>query len=140
MLSRCRSTSNPSYKDYGGRGITVCDRWLTFQNFLDDMGSQPHGMTIDRIDNNKGYSPENCRWADMSQQRRNQRRVKYIDTSRGPMLLADMARIAGITKRSITERIERGWRGEKLFMPRMDNRQSGETSRRSTASARRKSL
>lgn len=68
MLQRCKTPSHRVFKYYGGRGITVCDRWLVFENFLADMGERPPGMTLDRERSNGNYEPGNCRWATRKQQ------------------------------------------------------------------------
>ena len=73
MIARCYNPKHPRFADYGGRGITVCERWLTFANFLADMGEPPPGLTLDRIDNDGNYEPGNCRWATDTQQRTNKR-------------------------------------------------------------------
>lgn len=76
MIQRCTNESSPGFKNYGGRGITVCERWRNrFSAFLADMGERPPGLTIDRIDNERGYEPSNCRWATKTQQSRNRRGV-----------------------------------------------------------------
>lgn len=73
MVARCRNPKSQAYKYYGGRGITVCERWLKFENFHADMAPRPDGLTLDRIDNNGHYCKENCRWTDWKTQRENQR-------------------------------------------------------------------
>lgn len=79
MLSRCRDPNNAGYKDYGGRGITVCDRWTKFENFFADMGLKPSpSHSIDRIDNNGNYEPSNCKWSTPEEQSNNQR-AKTLD-------------------------------------------------------------
>lgn len=76
MVDRCTKPKNKSYKEYGGRGIDVCDEWLDVEKFLKDMGHPPKGLSIDRIDNDDGYYKENCRWATPKQQSRNRRSSK----------------------------------------------------------------
>ena len=79
IKKRCYNKNDHNYHLYGGRGITMCERWLkSFPNFLADMGPRPTGLTIERIDNSKGYSKENCKWATMQEQNWNKRDIKMI--------------------------------------------------------------
>jgi len=107
MRKRCLNPSSREYKHYGGRGITVCDRWMKFENFYGDMGEKPNGTSIDRIDNNKGYSPDNCRWATQKEQTRNQRTNRIIKYEGKEQCLAVWAEELGIKYTTLWHRLEK---------------------------------
>jgi len=116
MLARCQRPSHFAWKNYGGRGITVCERWQSFEAFWEDMGpSYRPGLSLERINNNGPYSPDNCRWATSEEQTRNQRRNRLIDTPRGRMTVAEAAREFGIGKTTLHYRIQRGITGPELL-------------------------
>lgn len=73
MIQRVTNPNNKRYSDYGGRGVTVCEKWLDFEGFYEDMGDRPEGKTLDRVDNNLGYCKENCKWSTLSEQQSNRR-------------------------------------------------------------------
>lgn len=105
MINRCTNKNNAAYPNYGGRGITVCDSWLeSFENFMNDMGIRPKGTSLDRIDNNKGYSPENCRWSTQKEQSRNTRSNVYIDG----LVRVDFLRKHGVSSNSLYRWVDAG--------------------------------
>jgi len=107
MIKRCTYEKHNSYKNYGGAGITVCDRWLnSFENFVSDMGEPKQGQVLDRVDNSKGYSPENCIWTSQSQNLRNTRRAVLITFNGETKNLKDWAIDAGISSAAMKYRIE----------------------------------
>jgi hypothetical protein len=116
MRKRCNQKNCEDYKDYGGRGITVCERWDSFENFLADMGKAPEGHSLDRIDVNKGYSPENCKWSDSKTQARNKTNTRWITYNGVTKALAEWAELSGSKRTMIDKRIRRGWSvGEAIF-------------------------
>lgn len=116
MRYRCSNPKNRCYKDYGGRGIAVCERWdNSFENFYADMGERPDGMTIDRIDNNMGYCPKNCRWATAKEQSRNKQNSKIITALGESLCLADWSKKTGLTKGSINLRLAKGIPPDVIF-------------------------
>lgn len=110
MHSRCYRRSNKDYKHYGGRGITVCKRWHSFENFYSDMGPKPEGRSLDRIDNSKGYSKKNCRWSTQKEQCRNRRSNVFLKFNGKRLCLEDWGIETGIYWKTIHARINAlGW-------------------------------
>lgn len=118
ILRRCLTKSTPAYKTYGGRGITVCRRWLSFHNFLDDMGECKPAYSIDRIDGTKGYSKENCRWATRTQQAINRRTTRFVTYDGETRCLKEWATILNLNYSTVLMRLKRGWSVEKTFRDR----------------------
>lgn len=117
MLSRVRGSSDDRHtRDYTERGITVCDRWLKFENFLSDMGERPEGKTLDRIKNSLGYSLDNCRWATRSEQQQNTRRTRMLTYQGVTMCKKDWAKRLGITSPGLSGRLKRMTVEEALSM------------------------
>lgn len=111
MRLRCIDPKHKAYPNYGGRGITVCDRWMDDpQAFVDDMGLKPSRKhEIDRIDNNRGYFPDNCRWATRSENTRNRRSNRVLDAFGRSMTLVEWSQATGIGPDTITKRLDAGW-------------------------------
>jgi hypothetical protein len=104
MMTRCTNKNSKDYKNYGKRGIIICDRWKIFENFSKDMGEKISGMTLDRIDNNKGYSKENCRWATRLEQNNNKRNSRYIEYNGSTKTLAQWIKSLGLKRSTIEQR------------------------------------
>lgn len=119
MISRCTNPRRDSFPLYGGRGIMVCDRWREdFAAFHQDMGgTYKPGLTLDRIDNDGPYSPNNCRWATRHEQARNKRNNRPIDTPIGRMLLCEAAERSGLKGYILDYRLKHKWPVERLFDP-----------------------
>lgn len=110
MRHRCVNPKAANYLYYGGRGITVCERWASFENFIVDMGPRPSPRhTIDRVDNDKGYFPENCQWATAQEQARNRRSSQMITHNGRTQCRAAWAQELGISYSTLSGRIHRGW-------------------------------
>ena len=115
MVSRCSNPKQPGWKHYGGRGITVCERWREFANFLADMGEAPVGTQIDRTNNDIGYQPDNCRWATRQEQMRNTRASRRITLNGRTQCLAEWAAELGVPAPTIHGRLARGWSVERAL-------------------------
>lgn len=106
MKQRCLNVKSAQYKNYGARGIKICERWLSgFDLFLEDMGVKPNGMTLDRIDNDGIYEPSNCRWATRREQRLNQRNCSYIEHQGKKLTVEDWSREIGVHVETLRTRI-----------------------------------
>lgn len=105
MMARCYNEKHERFRDYGGRGIRVCQRWHNFLNFLADMGEPPNKCVLDRMKNSRGYSPANCRWSTFKQSTQNRSNTIWIGNSR----VADIALLQGIPPSRIYARWSRGW-------------------------------
>jgi len=108
MKQRCYYTAHKSYDKYGGRGIKVCDRWMSFENFYADMGNRPEGMTLDRIDIDGDYSPENCRWATYSEQMKNTKRTRFVEYNGLKLCLVDWAKKLNTSYQCLRDRSSMG--------------------------------
>jgi len=115
MKARCENPAATGYSRYGGRGIYVCERWQSFQNFYADMGDAPPGMTLERIDNDGPYCPENVRWASRKEQVRNTRRTVLVAHNGQTRTLSEWCEDLGIDRHLAYDRLKRGWASERVF-------------------------
>jgi hypothetical protein len=118
MVQRCTIPSHHAFALYGGRGINVCDRWLGddgFVNFLDDMGPKADGLSLDRVDNEKGYDKNNCRWTSTKTQNNNRSNNVRLTANGKTMTMAEWSAEMGFAKNTISERLKRGWSVERAI-------------------------
>lgn len=126
MKSRCQNPNMANYADYGGRGIRVCNRWSrSFAHFLEDMGPKPKSantgklreFSIERVDNEKGYGPGNCRWSTFTEQARNRRSNNLLTHDGRTQTLTEWALEVGMSKVTLRWRVRRGWLAEDALKP-----------------------
>jgi hypothetical protein len=118
MLFRCYNPNSPEYKNYGGRGIGVCDEWRhSFVNFLNDLGEAAPGTSIERVDVNGNYEPSNCKWIERSLQCKNKRDTRIVTLRGEKMIAADAAKKLGIGKEKVYYMLARGVPPDKLDEP-----------------------
>lgn len=116
MIARCTNPSADAFRNYGARGIKVCDRWLnSFDAFALDMGNRPHRHSIERCDNDGNYEPGNCKWATASEQARNKRNSRFVEIDGVRYHVAELAEKHGINMRTIFWRAGQGWPAELVF-------------------------
>lgn len=115
MIQRCTNPNHKAFPRYGGRGIAICARWRVFENFLADMGWRPPGRQLDRIKNDKGYEPGNCRWATPSQNSNNKEHNFRIEYNGRIQTSAEWAQETGILRQVIRARLKLGWPLDQVF-------------------------
>ena len=108
MKTRCNNPNNDNYKNYGAKGIEVCRAWDKFENFWRDMGTKPEGLTLDRIDNSKGYYKENCRWADWETQENNKSNNRRLKVWGADLTVAQWAKRFDMDRHTLLDRLNRG--------------------------------
>lgn len=114
MIARCRNPTNEFYASYGGRGIFVCDAWASYEAFIRDMGPRPSvRLSLERLDNDGPYSPENCRWHTSTHQQRNKRDNAHLTVNGVTRLRIEWAEIMGINHQTLRWRLEHGWSPER---------------------------
>jgi hypothetical protein len=117
IKDRCLKPTHRSFARYGGRGITVCERWMSFENFLADMGMPKPGEQIDRIDNDGGYEPGNCRWTSARTNMNNRSNSRRAVVGDKAIALSEISELSGVGYSTIQQRVQRGWSGAALLDP-----------------------
>jgi len=115
MIQRCTNEHCKQYKDYGGRGIQVCEAWTKFEGFLQDMGKRPPNLTLDRVDNNGNYCKENCKWSNRKEQMRNYRNNKLITINGITKCFTEWCEYVKLPHERVRSRVRRGWSIQKAL-------------------------
>jgi hypothetical protein len=126
MRARCLNPRHRAYSNYGGRGIGICERWRgSFAAFLEDLGERPSPMhSLDRIDNDRGYEPGNCRWATKTVQSRNSRNARLVTFQGRTMCLAEAVELSGLRTTTVAQRLHKGWSVERALNTPLDVKRS----------------
>lgn len=124
MMRRCYREGHKSFYNYGGRGIKVCERWHDVKRFIEDVGERPEGMTMDRINNNDDYAPDNFKWSTAEEQQRNTRRTRYLIHQGVKRPLTEWANQYGIHPSTLQSRLERRWPVEEALTRKLDSSRS----------------
>ncbi len=122
MMQRCNDSNADNFKHYGGKGISVCERWRDFAAFRADMGECKNDETLDRINNAKGYEQGNCRWATMAEQNRNRSHCVELSYQGRTMILRDWATEIGISPNALAQRLYLGWSVERALVTPLKKR------------------
>lgn len=136
MLQRCRNENSPDFSLYGGRGVCVCKRWLSFDAFLSDMGERPENHTIDRLNSDGDYEPNNCRWATPRQQANNRRSNRCLHYNGHRYTLSELSEVVGVKRATLARRLSLGFsvseaahwplRTKRLQVERLDKKPSSD--------------
>lgn len=129
MKSRCRNQGNKSYKNYGGRGITICEEWNDYHKFREWAVASGYreGLTIERIDNNGNYEPTNCTWISRAAQQKNKRNIRATTLFGRTQTFTDWAKELGIKRKTVYGRIASGWSEEMAFTQPIDTKHRAKT-------------
>jgi hypothetical protein len=115
MIQRCENPNDSAYRNYGGRGIAVCEEWHEFAKFIADMGMRPKGFQLDRENNDLGYFKENCRWVTAKQNHNNRRDNRLVEFDGKSQTIAQWADELGMNYRTLNNRLNRGWPVERAL-------------------------
>lgn len=124
MKQRCANPDDKGYPDYGGRGISYCQEWESFETFFRDMGTAPKGLSLERVNNNLGYSSANCKWATPKEQRRNTRVTRYIEFRGVKKAMTEWAETIGVSPQTLRSRLNLGWSAEDVLTKPIDQRKA----------------